>query len=223
MLTGPTQISTTDGGLPSVLPKPLPCCKAKAVAELLPLLACGEEAAAEAFDNLAESAPNACDRALLYAIAREEEHHQTQVAEAALLLPPVEADRAMLRQARHFHAKLGRGTPAQRLASIAAVDAATCLILSRLFRQNSFLATSGSVGTVFRSIHRDEARHVQASRRQAILSGVGAANLIAAADEARSGLAQLVAMRADSFEVLAIDPDVLIRDVRVTPRALFVG
>lgn len=192
-----------------------------AVAGLLPLLFCSEEAATHAFINLSEEVAQQQDRATLQAIAKEEEQHQEQVEALIDKLPSIEPNHGKMRQARRFHAQLGRGSTADRLASVAGVDSATCLVISHLFRSSRIFNRSLELSRTFRSIHRDEAKHVQVSRLQALGTGESPLRLWATAETAREGLSQLLLGYGDEFEGLGIDTDRLTDEVRTVPRNLF--
>ena len=97
---------------------------AAALAFLLPLLGCGEEAAALAFDALAAASGSAANRLALAAIAAEERGHDGLIAALTRALPEDPHAAATRRAARRFHVELGRGGASERLARIAATDAA---------------------------------------------------------------------------------------------------
>jgi len=199
---------------------PLVGAERAAVARLLPLLGCGEEAASLAFDALAGAHERARDRYALYGIAQEERIHdmwiQAQINRFAPSAPPA----PLLKQARHLHLRLGRGRPSERLARIAALDAAVCLLLSRLLRPSRPICRDGVLAATLRRIRNDEARHVSVARdlaRDALpldtLNAIGA--------ETRAAFADVLMLGSAAFDTLGVDPIALDRAVRTLPPGLF--
>lgn len=191
---------------------------ALALAALLPLLGCGEEAAALAFDGLADRSDGPTTHALRL-IAAEERHHDAliQGLQATLPTPADQAD--VLKAARRFHIRLGLGGPAAHLAKIAALDSAVCVIFSALLRPGTPLAGAAPVYRTLHGIHRDEARHVALSRGLAIAHGVTGRLRDAAAD-ARQAFADIVRLAEESFDALHVDPRALDRALRRLPDGL---
>lgn len=197
----------------------LPDRHAEALSRLIPVLGCGEEAAAMAFDGLARAGE--ADRVATLAlrqIAAEERMHDGLMHRLASCLPPAGDERA-IRAARRLHVSLSAGGFAAHLARIAALDAAVCTILSRLLRPALPLANCPQVRLVLGRIRRDEARHVALSRSLALAQGSGAGMRDLGA-QARGALASVLAIEADAFETLAVDPARLDRDVRRLPDRL---
>jgi hypothetical protein len=193
---------------------------AHALASLLPLLGCGEEAAALAFDGLSASIESDCAAAnSLRAIAAEECVHDILIRRLCATLPPVPQQPATLRMAKRFHIHLGEGGVMLHLARIAALDAAVCTVLSRLLNARPIAADYNSC-SIFSYIRRDEARHVAVSRALAMAS-TNMRVLRDAAAAARAALANILMLEAASFEALTIDPDTLHRDISRLPDGLF--
>jgi hypothetical protein len=193
---------------------------AEALAALLPILGCGEEAATLAFGAIASTIhkdPVGC--AALTHIAQDEERHDDLIMRLRAGLPPPPDQSAILRKARHFHIKLGRGDIPTRLAAIAGLDSAVCVILARLLHRNGALARTPTIHAALSSIHRDEARHVAVSRNLA-LARADASSLRPIATQARRGLADVLTLAGDSFERLEVDTTVLLCDVRRLPTRL---
>jgi len=199
------------------LPLTLTDDAAHALATLVPLLGCGEEAAALAFDALAQTASDDVEHYALRAIAAEEQAHDALLTRLALALPTVDAT-AIRRRTRRFHIELGQGSRTRHLARIAAVDAAVCTILSRLIRVGTPVSADPVVTALLARIRRDEARHVTISRRFAVGAGAGLRDTGAAA---RAALADVLTIGGDAFERLAVDPARLFADVRRLPDGLF--
>lgn len=197
----------------------LSACHAAALSKLIPVLGCGEEAAALAFDGLARASE--ADRvatAALRQIAAEERIHDGLMHRLAICLPAAHDEQA-IRAARRLHVRLSAGGFAAHLARIAALDAAVCTILSRLLRPERPLARCMQVSRMLGRIRRDEARHVALSRSLALSQGsdTGMRDLGA---EARGALASVLALEADAFETLQVDPAQLDRDIRRLPDRL---
>ena len=207
-------------GVPTPLPYFLTTLEddqALALATLVPLLGCGEEAAALAFDGLAEGADTSVERYALQGIAAEERVHDILLAQLAASLPAINAT-AIRQKARRFHITLSRGDSGQHLARIAAIDAAVCTILSRLLRAGTPISRDVAIRTMLARIRRDEARHVAISRQIARRSSN---NVQDTGADARSALADILVIGADAFERLGVDPDQLFKDIRRLPEGLF--
>lgn len=195
--------------------------QAQALAELLPVLGCGEEAAALAFDGLADRRPGlAPARHALRAIAAEERGHDLIIRTLASALPPPRRFAATRIAARRFHVQLGRGGAALHLARIAALDSAVCTALGRLLKPGLPIAADPVSFAALRGIQRDEARHVRVSRELAIAFGADQPMRDAAA-QARLALADVLMLAGDAFETLGVDPVVLDRGMRRLPNGLF--
>ena len=215
LMEGPRSV-----GICSQSASPLSEKNARAVATLLPLLGCGEEAASFAFDDIADHFTKAHERYALHGIALEERVHDDIIQELIATMPVRPDVSEMLKSAKHFHVKLGRGTPAERLARIAALDAAVCLILSRLTRARAPITTDSFITSHLIRIRNDEARHVSVSRALAIavlpraeLDDLGAA--------IRWAFADVLMLGAGALETLGVDPWALARDIRALPNGLF--
>ncbi|RUN76970.1 hypothetical protein EJC47_07730 [Sphingomonas sp. TF3] len=197
----------------------LPEKAAHALAVLLPILGCGEEAAGLAFYDLADGEdPEAGN--VLRRVAAEEQVHDglIQALAAGLPAPP---DQTRLRaMSRRFHLELGRGDSAIRLARIAALDSAVCLLLSRLLRPGTPLAGDAALAPVLRRIARDEARHVQITR-ELVISRMSETSLKIVGTMVRERLGALLVEASDAFEALSFDPHWLQTDVARLPAALY--
>ncbi|MEY2928102.1 MAG: hypothetical protein RL367_2579, partial [Pseudomonadota bacterium] len=191
-----------------------------ALAALVPLLGCGEEAAALGFARLGTAHrfdPDA--RTILDRIAFEERHHDALMRglKAALPFRPVKS--GVLDRIRHFHFGLAQGGPVQHLACIAGLDAAVCTIISRLIRPRAILSGDRAILTLLRQIRDDEARHVAASRAL-VLAAPDAGDFRDRAAQIRVGLAALLVDGHDAFERLGVDPVRLDRDLCCLPDGL---
>jgi hypothetical protein len=193
--------------------------EAEALAALLPLLGCGEEAAAIAFDGLANTAGHPAARAVMAGIAAEEREHDTLLKCLMRALPPAAGASEVMRRSRRFHVSLGRGGVALHLTRIAAIDAAVCTLLSRLLRADAPLGRDPAVLAILGRIRKDEARHVRASRG-IVLAGALPPGCRDAAALARQALAHILMLEAVSFDALCVDPDALFRDLSNLPEGL---
>lgn len=191
---------------------------AQALARLVPLLGCGEEAAAIAFDGLAACEGDPTAAAALRAIAEEERVHDDLLHGLAESLPAVAAA-ALRREARRFHIDLGRGSTLAHLARIAAIDAGVCMILSRLLRPGSPVSGDQAVADMLARIRLDETRHVRLSR-SLVLARAEGRQFEDVAHAAREALANVIMLAADAFEDLAVDPARLHADLGALPPGL---
>ena len=201
-------------------PPTLTDAESAGLADLLALLGCGEEAAAIAFHRLAERgkfAPGT--QAALRLISDEEQVHDAWLTGLASKLPPPTLLSETQAAARRFHARLGRGTPAEHLARIAAIDAAVCMILSRLIAPRTALRADRAVTQLISRIRHDESRHVAVARNVVIESGM-ATQLRDTAAHARWSLGQLIAPFGSAFETLGVDPDRLAGNIAHMPNGL---
>ncbi len=193
---------------------------AQALADLLPLLACGEEAAAIVFGRLQRNGlfnPSAVNALRL--IEAEENVHDEMLTAMAISLPPSKNGKQSRRAARKFQLQLCAPCPVEHLARIAAIDAGVCTILARLTAAGRPLRKDSAVIAKLRRIHRDEAKHVAVSRNIALRHG-RSATLRNGAAEAREELGRLVALGGAAFDDLMVDPDQLVRDVSHLPNGL---
>ncbi len=207
-----------DGDKPIDAPIMLSRQAGEALAVLASLLICGEEAAAIAFDRLAERQDGEAAAALAH-IAHEERHHDLWLRGLVAALPATPRRRALMARASAFHFDLADGGPPLHFARIAALDAAVCLILSRLIRADGPLTAAPEVRRLLSRIRDDEARHVALARRMARRHPAVAAQHAAAA-AARVSLSDIFALARAEFATLGVDPDALIADVRRLPPGL---
>lgn len=199
----------------------LPSGAAEALARLLPILGCGEEAASLAFESLAKTDHlDSDDRRTLRQVAIEERVHDGLIHSLVANLPPPPENRALRSMARRFHLDLGRSDPTALLARISGLDSAVCFILARLLRPGTPLSSDPVVSAILRRIAKDEARHVRATRRLAI-AREDERELQCIAAPVRERLGALLTLAGDAFEALAFDPRWLKDDVAQLPAGLF--
>jgi len=200
---------------------------AQALADVLPLLGCAEEAATLAFGRLAHSAQEdpasegpGGEAAALHAIEAEERVHDELLQRLGAALPAAPGGAALRAAARRFHLRLATRERAMHLARIAAVDAAVCTILSRLTSPRAALVQDPQLVRLLERIRYDEARHVAVTRKLVAARGAaGFARMHGAA--ARDALSRLLDQSAAAFERLRIDPGALRRDVARLPNGFF--
>jgi hypothetical protein len=192
---------------------------AEALAELLQIFACGEESAAIAFAGLAHSPVNEAARGALTSIAREELTHEGLLRGMRGALPEPPGDRELRRALVHFYHGIADADVGRHFAAIASLDSAVCLILSAFLRAGSVVARELTVSTIFRRIHRDEAKHVRVSRH--IASEFLRKELRGAvAERNRVGLVGVLVRRGAAFERLGIDAERLFARLRRVPDGL---
>lgn len=195
---------------------------AEALAELLPLLLCGEESAALAFGSYAGSAAlHAMARDELGRIQSDEESHAEWLQRLRLGLPAPRPDARLSRQIRRFYISVREPELGPHLARIAALDSAACLLFGALRRRRGPLDADIALSSLFAHIHRDEVRHVTVARRYARLLSASALYLHGIAVDTRQRLTQLLALRADALEALGICPNLTVRRLLAVPRNLF--
>ena len=196
---------------------------AQALADVLPLLCCGEEAATIAFGRLAGRADadpaQRAEAVALYMIEAEERTHDALLQQLRTLLPQPADSTALCAAARRFHLRLSARDQTLHLARIVAVDSAVCTILSRLTSPRAALAQDPALVQLFHRIRRDEARHV-AITRTIVRERSSGDRLRRSGANARNALAALLGLRGAALDRLCVDPDALIRDVTRLPGGL---
>lgn len=190
---------------------------AGALAELLPVLSCGEESAALTFDRLGESCQEGSLRSALTAIAADEREHQKLIAGLCAALPRPGKDPSLEATLRRFFMRLADRDVRIHCVRIVAIDSAVCQILGALRRRGTPIYSDLRVRSILARIHQDEARHVTvASRCAAPLLNSAHGRDIAA--DARDRLTKVLGLRASSLDALSVDPDQLFARLRTLPR-----
>jgi hypothetical protein len=194
---------------------------AGALAQLVPLLLCGEESAALAFgaggarDALAVPA-----RAELERIRREEVVHGLLLQRLQTGLPHAPLAAPLRARMRRFFVTLADPEPGRYFARIAGLDSAVCLLLGALRSRRSPLVGDPTLARTLASIHRDEAGHVDAARRIA-LEYAPAALATEIATETRRQLVSLLQERGAALETLGVDADELFARLGVLSPGIF--
>jgi len=189
---------------------------ARALAELLRMLSCGEESAALAFDRLGGSWHEPAVRSALAGIAADERRHQAMLATLEASLPRPQHDPPLAAAIRSFFRRLADRDVLVHCARVVAIDSAVCQILGALRGRRKPLAADVRVGAILGRIHHDEARHVAIASDCAapLLKSVRGREI---AVDARERLTRVLRLRADSLEALAVDPDRLFARLRTNP------
>jgi hypothetical protein len=192
-----------------------------ALAELLPLLLCGEESAVLAFgaSDVRHSLDSAA-RNELEKIRCEEVVHGLLLQRLQAGLPPASLDAGLRARMRRFFITLADADPGRYFARIAGLDSAVCVLLGALRGRRSALAGAPTVAATFACIHRDEAGHVRAARGIA-LAFATPARARDVATETRARLVTLLAERGAAFETLGIDADRLFLRLGEVSRGIF--
>ena len=194
--------------------------QAEALSELLQVLACGEESAALAFAHLGGSPLEDAARRGLARVAEEELIHERLLRGMRAALPAPAPDRELRRALPRFYHGIAQPDIGLHLASIAALDSAVCVILAALLEPDRVLAREPEIATILRRIHRDEGGHVRLARRLATVL-VDRDPIGAVAENARRGLADLLARRGAEFERLNVDAGRLFARIARVPNGLF--
>ena len=193
----------------------------EALAELLPILLCGEESAALAFARLSNDGEfSRRARAELEQIGNDEQHHERQLRSLRQALPPVPDDDEVRRAARGFFARVRGRDLGEHFARIAALDSGVCVLLGALRGRGLPLDADANVHAMLSQIHGDEARHVMVSRRYARLL-LDKRHAYAVGLDMRERLAALMALRGAALEALGVDADRLLKRLRRVPRMLY--
>ena len=190
--------------------------QAYAIAELVDVLAFGEDSAALTFEHMAQRCSGAGLYTALKGVAADESRHQLWLARLQQSLPLLTPDPAYRKRLRRFFCRLAHEDLRVHFARIFALDSAVCQLLASVESRCTPLPAA-AVTPVFSRIRRDEARHVGVSRRAAgaLLGTERGKDLVM---EVREGLTQVLAYRATAFETLRVDPDRLFLRLCRVPR-----
>ena len=185
----------------------------EALARLMPFLLCGEQSAIQVFgaevDRLRESGwSKSVD--LLKDIESDEYGHEMALRTLSqLLMQPADLG-SIKRQAQHFYLKLGNTAGmTEHFARVAQLDACACIIMNEI--SNSDLGQNSPVSQLLNRIKKDEARHVNISKKHFLHLGGVESTLKENGHEISEKLVALLRTEADSFESLGVDSDQLFR------------
>jgi hypothetical protein len=192
-----------------------------ALADLLPLLLCGEESAALAFGGgRARAALDGAAKAELERIRREEIVHGHLLQRLQAALPPAPVEERLRARMRRFFVTLVDPQPGRYFARIAGLDSAVCMVLGALRRKGSPLVADATVAATFARIHGDEARHVAVARRIALAYATPTLAMDVAT-ETRRRLVRLLGERAAAFDELGVDADRLFARLGTVSAGIF--
>ncbi len=198
-------------------PVKLSSASAGALAELLQVLGCGEESAALTFDHLGRSGHGLPMRSALMGIAADERRHQMLLGGLTASLPPPRHDASLGATLRRFFMRLADRDVLVHFVRIVAIDSAVCQILRALCGRGKPLDADTRISSILERIRCDEARHVAIASRCAtpLLKSARGRDIAA---EARERLTDVLRLRADSLDTLAVAPDALFVRLRALPR-----
>lgn len=185
----------------------MPPAAAQALADLMPLLLCGEESAEFVFAAAVPELPKRVDPVLpieLARIADDERRHGMYLSALRSRLPPP-ADRGATRQATRFLRKLATTDLGVHLARVAALDASFCQVLAEICRPGTEIAAVPELAELFRRIRSDEGRHVRVSRRCAAALGVTAQTEHAERSWVVREFAALMTAATPAFAAVGVD------------------
>jgi hypothetical protein len=203
------------------LPVRLGARHSEALAELVPLLLCGEESAVLSFARYGSSVVlGASGRRDFQLLQADEALHARYLQSLRGSLPVPRSDARQRARLRRFYSRLSDFNFGDHLARIAALDSAVCFILGALRQRRGPIAKDAAVGRLFQRIHEDEARHVTIACRYAGIFGEPQ-DLYSVATDTRDQLAAMLSERAGAFESLGVCADRLLHRVRSFPRNLF--
>lgn len=180
---------------------------AQALADLLPILMCGEASAEWVFEAVAAAltdGANANLAAALQGIAEDEQRHGLWLSQLKAGLPPPSA-RGTTRRAAHFLRTLASDDLAIHLSRVAALDAGVCVVLAEVCARGTPIAANPALLNVFSRIRRDEGRHVRISRRCAAALGVSSVTELVERRAVLAGFAALLAPKAATFAAIGVD------------------
>jgi hypothetical protein len=185
----------------------MPLAAAQALADLMPLLLCGEESAEFVFAAAVPELLEHVDPALpieLARIADDERRHGMYLSALRSRLPPP-ADRDATRQATRFLRKLATTDLGLHLARVAALDASFCQVLAEVCRPGTEIAAMPELVGLFHRIRSDEGRHVRVSRQCAAALGVTAQTEHVERSWVVREFAALMTAAAPAFDAVGVD------------------
>lgn len=192
---------------------PLSKFEKQALANLMPLLICGEETAVLVFDDLAEALKNKLSAHLiseLKSITPDEVRHSNDLEELREHLPDTLDRRAVYRVAV-FLKVLKSDNPINQLALLASLDAAVCQLLSTLLRAGTPLSNCSQVADILRRIQLDEARHVRITRDSYLSLGLSYQEYSLAQSKVLKAFIALLKPAKNDFAYLGIDIESLFK------------
>ncbi|GLP95103.1 hypothetical protein [Paraferrimonas sedimenticola] len=182
--------------------------QAEALAELMPLLSCGEQSAQLVFQQAADESADQQSQLALNEVEFDEARHDIALTWVQEQLPWLKVSRQAQRRAQVFYARLGRIEEAQQqFARIASLDASVTQIMKAM--RGSELGSQHPFSILCNLIMRDEAKHVYVARHQAQRLNASAELLHEQGQLIRQQLWQMLAHHGHAFEALGVDLDTI--------------
>ena len=179
------------------------------LADLIPVLLCGEESAEHVFRSAAsEQASTSLDptvQAGLCSIAGDEHRHGDLLLALRKRLPCTRDPSAVKRSAR-FLKSLSNTDLGTHLLRVSALDAGVCMVLAAVTAPGTAIAGAREICELFLKIRRDEGRHVRLSRNYASVLGADMTRERAERQEVMRGFCALLADSSQAFIQLDVDP-----------------
>lgn len=137
-----------------------------ALAQLIPLLLCGEQSALFVFHNECKRISDWNSLEPLQIIEADESLHEEVLQNLLNILPKVNNHNTK-RRAQYFYAKLEQRTQSipQHFLVISKLDACVCVIMNAIARSD---LKGTYIGRLFELIKKDEARHVKLAKSHAL-------------------------------------------------------
>lgn len=185
----------------------------QALANLMPLLICGEESATFVFDDLAKVLADKLSEAHikdLNSITQDEVRHSDHLEILRDHLPAPLDRRAVYRVAV-FLKVLKSNDAILQLSLLAALDAAVCQLLSALLRPETPLSNCTQVAHMLSRIQLDEARHVRITRDCYLALGLSRDQSALAQTKVLEAFIALLQPTKDDLKCLGTDLALLIK------------
>ena len=196
---------------------------ADALAELLPVLLCGEESAALAMDHIAGSTATPRTRCVPRSRAARSMSWSTRrccKCIRAAASGSARRSRRCMRRCGASSCDLRAVIPRLTAHESPPWTLRCCSCWGTCARRRRPIALEPTLNTVVARIHRDEARHVAVTSRYAAELPRSHKRRDDGVVETRHGLTRLLERRAVAMEDLGVDPDRLFKSLHAIPRAL---
>jgi hypothetical protein len=183
----------------------------QALANLMPLLICGEESATFVFDDLANTLAgrlSAIQLRAIRSITSDEIRHSDDLDALRHQLPSP-LDRRTSYRAAAFLKVLKSEDPVIRLARLAVLDAAVCQMLALLLHAEAPIAKCPEVSSIIRHIQLDEARHVRIIRDCYLKLGLSSIEIAKAQLQVLEAFILLLTPSTQDLQCLGLDFDLL--------------